>query len=234
MSTAEPRRTAPLPETQPATTCSSRPRLRAAWSASPRGARPRRGVRVALGRSRQAAQLGKGSKACHLGVDYRRSHPISGAKGDKGDDDRRLDQRPWHGPSDRPAFLTRLPLRRAPCRRRAPMSPARAGRCRSSAPWSAAWRAASIGSRSGFDLPPFRRAPLAVAATLVVTGCLHEDGLADTVDGFGGGATRERKLEIMRDSRHRHLRGLRAGPLAPAARRRAREPRRSRRGRARR
>jgi adenosylcobinamide-GDP ribazoletransferase len=34
-----------------------------------------------------------------------------------------------------------------------------------------------------------------------VTGCLHEDGLADTADGFGGGDTRERKLEIMRDSR---------------------------------
>jgi adenosylcobinamide-GDP ribazoletransferase len=31
-------------------------------------------------------------------------------------------------------------------------------------------------------------------------GCLHEDGLADTADSFGG-ATRERKLEIMRDSR---------------------------------
>ena len=42
---------------------------------------------------------------------------------------------------------------------------------------------------------------MAVAATLAVTGCLHEDGLADTADGFGGGRTRERKLEIMRDSR---------------------------------
>ena len=34
---------------------------------------------------------------------------------------------------------------------------------------------------------------------MLVTGCLHEDG-ADTADGFGGGATREQKLEIMRDS----------------------------------
>jgi adenosylcobinamide-GDP ribazoletransferase len=48
---------------------------------------------------------------------------------------------------------------------------------------------------------PWPAAGLALAATLAVTGCLHEDGLADTVDGFGGGATRERKLEIMRDSR---------------------------------
>ena len=44
-------------------------------------------------------------------------------------------------------------------------------------------------------------AALTVAATLLLTGCLHEDGLADTVDGFGGGDTQERKLEIMRDSR---------------------------------
>jgi adenosylcobinamide-GDP ribazoletransferase len=44
-------------------------------------------------------------------------------------------------------------------------------------------------------------AVLGVAATMLVTGALHEDGLADTADGFGGGATREQKLEIMRDSR---------------------------------
>jgi adenosylcobinamide-GDP ribazoletransferase len=50
-------------------------------------------------------------------------------------------------------------------------------------------------------LPPFPASVLALAVTLVATGCLHEDGLADTADGFGGGATRERKLEIMRDSR---------------------------------
>ena len=50
-------------------------------------------------------------------------------------------------------------------------------------------------------LPAWVAATLAVAATLTVTGALHEDGLADTADGFGGGDTRERKLEIMRDSR---------------------------------
>jgi len=51
------------------------------------------------------------------------------------------------------------------------------------------------------SLPPLTAAVIALAVTLLLTGCLHEDGLADTVDGFGGGASRERKLEIMRDSR---------------------------------
>jgi adenosylcobinamide-GDP ribazoletransferase len=50
-------------------------------------------------------------------------------------------------------------------------------------------------------VPAWPAAALTIAATLALTGCLHEDGLADTADGFGGGATRERKLEIMRDSR---------------------------------
>jgi adenosylcobinamide-GDP ribazoletransferase len=50
-------------------------------------------------------------------------------------------------------------------------------------------------------LPSWPAAALSVAATMAVTGCLHEDGLADTADGFGGGRTRELKLDIMRDSR---------------------------------
>jgi len=50
-------------------------------------------------------------------------------------------------------------------------------------------------------LPAWPTAALTLAATLLVTGCLHEDGLADTVQGFGGGETRARKLEIMRDGR---------------------------------
>ena len=36
---------------------------------------------------------------------------------------------------------------------------------------------------------------------MVITGALHEDGLADTMDGLCGGRTPERRLEIMRDSR---------------------------------
>ena len=42
---------------------------------------------------------------------------------------------------------------------------------------------------------------LATAAAILATGALHEDGFADACDGLGGGATRERALEIMRDSR---------------------------------
>ena len=41
---------------------------------------------------------------------------------------------------------------------------------------------------------------LAIVSRLLVTGCLHEDGLADFFDGFGGGTTRERTLAIMKDS----------------------------------
>ena len=40
---------------------------------------------------------------------------------------------------------------------------------------------------------------IAIIARLLVTGCLHEDGLADFLDGFGGGTTRERTLAIMKD-----------------------------------
>ncbi len=42
---------------------------------------------------------------------------------------------------------------------------------------------------------------LAIAAGALVTGALHEDGLADAVDGLAGGQTREQRLAIMKDSR---------------------------------
>jgi adenosylcobinamide-GDP ribazoletransferase len=51
------------------------------------------------------------------------------------------------------------------------------------------------------QLPPLLTAVVAVAAGVLITGALHEDGFADTADGLGGGRTRERRLEIMRDSR---------------------------------
>ena len=50
-------------------------------------------------------------------------------------------------------------------------------------------------------VPPLMAALLALAAGALATGAMHEDGLADLADGFGGGRDRARKLEIMRDSR---------------------------------
>lgn len=44
-------------------------------------------------------------------------------------------------------------------------------------------------------------AVLALGAGLLLTGAFHEDGLADTADGLGGGSTPERRLAIMKDSR---------------------------------
>jgi adenosylcobinamide-GDP ribazoletransferase len=49
-------------------------------------------------------------------------------------------------------------------------------------------------------LGPWLSAALAITALTLATGAFHEDGLADTADGFGGGATPERRLAIMRDS----------------------------------
>jgi adenosylcobinamide-GDP ribazoletransferase len=47
----------------------------------------------------------------------------------------------------------------------------------------------------------FAAALLALAASMLVTGAFHEDGLADTSDALGGGYTRERVLAILKDSR---------------------------------
>ncbi|WP_338421281.1 adenosylcobinamide-GDP ribazoletransferase [Acetobacter conturbans] len=52
-----------------------------------------------------------------------------------------------------------------------------------------------------WNLPPLVAAICAVMTQLLMTGGLHEDGLADSADGLGGGRTAERRLEIMRDSR---------------------------------
>ena len=50
-------------------------------------------------------------------------------------------------------------------------------------------------------LPPDAAAGLAIGVQVILTGALHEDGLADMVDGLGGGRSVERRLAIMRDSR---------------------------------
>lgn len=52
-----------------------------------------------------------------------------------------------------------------------------------------------------YILPQEVAAILSIVAMLLSTGALHEDGLSDFFDGFGGGYTKERILEIMKDSR---------------------------------
>jgi adenosylcobinamide-GDP ribazoletransferase len=49
--------------------------------------------------------------------------------------------------------------------------------------------------------PPTVAAVLSIASTVLLTGAFHEDGLADTFDALGGAVSRERALEIMKDSR---------------------------------
>lgn len=52
---------------------------------------------------------------------------------------------------------------------------------------------------SSLILPANVAVLLAIASRLLLTGCLHEDGLADFLDGFGGGTSHERILAIMKD-----------------------------------
>lgn len=54
---------------------------------------------------------------------------------------------------------------------------------------------------ASFALPMTVAVLLSMAATVFATGAFHEDGLADAADGLGGGMTRDRALDIMRDSR---------------------------------
>jgi len=51
-------------------------------------------------------------------------------------------------------------------------------------------------------LSPLASATLTIAAGILLTGALHEDGLADTADAFGAGADRSRTLEILKDPHH--------------------------------
>jgi len=100
------------------------------------------------------------------------------------------------------ALLTRLPVgwlaRRVG-------EPAAYGRC----VWAYPLVGIGLGALAGLaraaalalGLPPGLVAGWTLVVLTLLTGALHEDGLADTADGFGGGATRDRKLAIMRDSR---------------------------------
>jgi len=61
--------------------------------------------------------------------------------------------------------------------------------------------AAGVYWAAALVLPAPVAAVLSTAASIYATGAFHEDGFADTCDGMGGGMTRERVLEIMKDSR---------------------------------
>ena len=61
--------------------------------------------------------------------------------------------------------------------------------------------AASVYAAAALVLPAPVAVLLSTAAGIYATGAFQEDGFADMCDGFGGGMTRERVLEIMKDSR---------------------------------
>lgn len=98
------------------------------------------------------------------------------------------------------SFLTRLPL---------PPAPAASFAHLAGTLWAFPVIGALIGlaaamvylAAAALGLPIAIAAILAVAAMTLITGGLHEDGLADSADGFGGGVDRAAKLAIMRDSR---------------------------------
>lgn len=111
----------------------------------------------------------------------------------------KADGRIGHQFLDALRFLTRLPL-----------PAAEAGHFDlAGAVWAFPLVGAGIGAVSGLGftlawflgLPPAACALLAMMAGILLTGALHEDGLADMADGFGGGGDLARKLAIMRDSR---------------------------------
>ena len=66
--------------------------------------------------------------------------------------------------------------------------------------WFTAGTSVAVLLLSSLLFPPSVSVLLAIVTRLLVTGCLHEDGLADFLDGFGGGVTRDRVLQIMKDS----------------------------------
>ncbi len=96
-------------------------------------------------------------------------------------------------------LLTRLPVRASRAARergaRAAWAYPLAGALVGALAGLAGWAALALG------LPGPVAAGLLLSVQVVLTGALHEDGLADVADGFWGGWTPARRLEIMRDSR---------------------------------
>lgn len=97
------------------------------------------------------------------------------------------------------AFLTRLPVRRHDCHDGEPLE--RCARYFSLVGAGVGAAGAAVLVAAALVLPLAVAVALSVLATVLVTGALHEDGLADTCDAFGGGVTREDVLRILGDSR---------------------------------
>ncbi len=96
-------------------------------------------------------------------------------------------------------FLTRLPITIS-----AGSFPPLAAAARAFGPAGAligAAGAAVYGCLHALGVPENVAVAVALGALILVTGGLHEDGLADTADGFGGGHDARQRLAIMRDSR---------------------------------
>lgn len=97
-------------------------------------------------------------------------------------------------------LLTRLPL---------PALPSSAFDRQAQAAWAfplaglaVALPACLLGAAAlALGLPATVAAGLVLAVQVMLTGAMHEDGLADAADGLWGGLTVERRLEIMKDSR---------------------------------
>jgi len=98
------------------------------------------------------------------------------------------------------AFLTRLPMPHL-----AGLMPLNFARAQRLFPVVGAAIGGAVGlvclALRAIGLPDLAAAALALGASALLTGALHEDGLADVADGFGGGRDTVAKLEIMRDSR---------------------------------
>lgn len=97
------------------------------------------------------------------------------------------------------AFLTRLPIARWVGYSDEDLN--RSSRYFSLVGIGVGFVAAAVYLASAAVFPPLIAVILSMAATVLATGGLHEDGLADTCDAFGGAMTRQDVLRILEDSR---------------------------------
>lgn len=115
---------------------------------------------------------------------------------------RKSDMTPMFNLIDVPAafgLLTRLPLR---------LSTAKVTARGAASAWAfpivgifiGLMAAASAAAVHFLGLPSAVAAIVAILVPVMLTGAMHEDGLADTADGFWGGWDKARRLEIMKDS----------------------------------